>query len=84
MNINIEIERLILEGVSIPRHQRLQLQAAIEAELARLVTVNGLPVHLQGGGTIPKLPANINVTQTSDPTPMGQQIAQSIYGGLNS
>jgi hypothetical protein len=84
LNINIQIERLILEGVSLPRSQRSLLQAAVEAELSRLFSVNGLPPSLQNGGTIPKLPANINVTKTIDPTQMGQQIAQSIYGGLNS
>ena len=84
MNINIEIERLILEGVSIPRSQRPLLQAAVEAELSRLFSVNGLPPSLKNGGTISKLPANINVTQSTNPTQMGQQIAQSIYGGLNS
>ena len=84
MNINIQIERLILEGVSLPRSQRIQLQAAVEAELSRLFLENGLPPSLKNGGTISKLPANINVTKTIDPTQMGQQIAQSIYGGLNS
>lgn len=84
MNINIQIERLILEGVSIPRSQHSQLQAAVEAELSRLFSENGLPPNLKNGGTIRQLPANINVTQTSDPTQMGQEIAQSIYGELNS
>ena len=84
MNINIQIERLILEGVSIPRSQHPQLQAAVEAELSRLFSVNGLPPNLKNGGTIRKLPANINVTQTTEPTQMGQEIAQSIYGELNS
>ncbi len=83
MNINIEIERLILEGVSIPRSQYPKLQAAIEAELGRLVTVNGLPGHLQGGGTIPKLPASLSLTNTSNPMQLGQEIAQAIYGGMS-
>lgn len=62
--------------------QRVKWQGAIEAELARLVTVNGLPVHLQGGGTIPKLPADLSLTNTSNPVQLGQEIAQAIYGGL--
>jgi hypothetical protein len=84
MNINLQIERLILEGVDLSPRQRRQLQAAVEAELSRLLSENGLPPSLQNGGTIPKLPASLNVTQNSNPTQMGEQIAQSIYGGLNS
>lgn len=83
MNINIQIERLILEGVDVSPSQRVRLQAAIEAELSRLVTVNGLPSHLQAGGTIPKLPANLSLTNTTNPMQLGQEIAQAIYGGMN-
>jgi hypothetical protein len=51
-------------------------------ELARLVTVNGLPGHLQGGGRIPKLPADLSLTNTSNPVQLGQEIAQAIYGEM--
>jgi hypothetical protein len=83
MNINIQIERLILEGVNFSPGQRRQLQAAVEAELSRLLAANGLPACLQNGGAIPKLPATLNVTQNPNPSQMGQEIAQSIYGELN-
>ena len=82
MKIDIEIERLILSGVDVSPSQRVKLQAAIEAELARLVKVFGLPVHLQGGGRIPKLPADLSLTNTSNPVQLGQEIAQAIYGGM--
>ncbi len=54
----------------------------VRMELARLVTVNGLPVHLQGGGRIPKLPADLSLTNTSNPVQLGQEIAQAIYGRM--
>jgi hypothetical protein len=46
MNINVNIERLVLEGVSVPPSQRPLLQAAVEAELAGLLTAEGLGSEL--------------------------------------
>ena len=82
MKIDIQIERLIMSGVDVSQSQRVKLQGAIEAELARLVKVFGLPGHLQGGGRIPKLPADLSLTKTSNPVQLGQEIAQAIYGGM--
>ena len=41
MNINLHIERLILDGLPIEPRQRAQVQAAVEAELARLLRPAG-------------------------------------------
>ena len=41
-NIHLHIERLILDGLPIERAQGPHVQAAVEAELARLLTENGL------------------------------------------
>lgn len=75
MNINLHIQELILEGVDIPRSQRELLQATVEAELARLLTNEGLPTGWQSGVSIPP----IEVTPNSNTTVMGQQIAQAVY-----
>ncbi|MBD2773378.1 hypothetical protein [Iningainema tapete] len=83
MNINIHIEKLILHDLPIPHSQRPLLQAAVEAELARLVTNDGLATSLLAGGAVPKiLASNIQLTQDSNSTLLGQQIAQAVYGGL--
>jgi hypothetical protein len=37
MNVEIHIDRLVLDGLDVPFAQRAALQAAIEGELARLV-----------------------------------------------
>ncbi|MDY6898118.1 MAG: hypothetical protein SWZ49_08560 [Cyanobacteriota bacterium] len=47
MNIKLNIEQIILEGVDVPRSQRPRLQAAVSAELSRLLTEKGVPPHLQ-------------------------------------
>ena len=81
-NINFQIDEIILEGVSLSRNQRSRLQATLEAELSSLVNVNGLPPQIQQGGTIPKLSVTPKINKEMNPTQMGQEIARSIYGGL--
>ena len=83
MTLRLHIESLSLEGVDVPRSQRPQLQAALEAELVRLLTVHGVPDSLQQGGRIPKLPANLTVGRKLSPAELGEAIAHSIYTDLN-
>ena len=45
-NIHLHIERLILDGLPIECAQGPHVQAAVEAELARLLTENGLDATL--------------------------------------
>lgn len=83
MNINIHIERLILDGVSITSSQQPLLQAAVEIELAHLLATQGLAPHLQAGGAVSYVPSGtIQLTNHSNPTQMGQQIAQAVYRGI--
>ena len=83
MNINLQINRLILEGIDLSPSQRALLQATVESELSRLLSVKGIPRHLERGGKIPKLPTSINVKNNINPKQMGQGIAQSIYDLCN-
>jgi hypothetical protein len=85
MNINLHIERLILDGLPIAQHQGAVVQAAVETELSRLLTERGLASSLQSGGAMPNLRTDgIQLTMGSNPTQMGQQIAQAFYGGFSS
>ena len=85
MNINVNIERLVLEGVSVPPSQRPLLQAAVEAELVRLLTAEGLGAGLRSGGVVPRVPGGtIQLSSESNPTQLGQQIAQAVYGGIGT
>lgn len=83
MTLKLHIESLALEGVDVPRSQRPHLQAALEAELARLMMVYGVPEALQRGGRIGRLPANLTVEGKRSPTELGEAIARSIYTDLN-
>ena len=83
MNINLHIERLILDGLPITRGQGPLVQAAVETELARLLTERGITSGLQSGGAMPSVRAGgIQLTAENNPTQMGQQIAQAVYGGI--
>jgi hypothetical protein len=83
MNIRVHIERLVLDGVPLAHSQRPLLQAAVEAELARLLAQGGVAPSLQSGGTLPSLCADtIPLIAQSSPAEMGQQIAQSVYMGI--
>jgi hypothetical protein len=83
MNIRIHIERLILDGLPITHSQGPLVQAAVEAELTRLLTENGLAGNLQAGGAVPRVRANgMQLAPGSNPAQMGTQIAQSVYSGI--
>jgi hypothetical protein len=84
MNLNIHIERLVLDGLSVSYHQEPLLQAAVETELARLFTANGPDEGLQTSGTMSQITTGaIQLTDESDPTSLGQQIAQAVYEGVS-
>jgi hypothetical protein len=83
MNISIQIERLILDGVPLAHSQRRLLQAAVEAELARLVAEGGLaPTLLAGGATPHVLGGALQLTSDGDPSRLGAEIARAVYGGI--
>ncbi|MEH1926898.1 hypothetical protein [Nostoc sp.] len=83
MNINIDIEKLILEGISISPSQGRLLQAAVKDELARLLRTEGIPDNWTSGGVVPHVPSSaIQLKPGTNATQMGQQIAQGIYGGM--
>jgi hypothetical protein len=81
MNINVSIERLVLDGLAMNRTQGALVQWAVETELARLLAEEGLS-HLSAGA-VPHLSANsIQVTHDSKPAQLGHQIARAIHGTL--
>ena len=84
MNIHLHIERLILDGLPMERNQAAHVQAAVEAELTRLLRENGLAVSLHAGGAIPSIGASTIRLGDSNPAHMGNKIAQSVYSGIGN
>lgn len=57
MNIQVHIERLVLEGLPVTSLQGPLIQQAVEKELARLLTAHGLADELRRGCAMPRMRA---------------------------
>jgi hypothetical protein len=82
MSVNLHIERLILDGLSVPAGQGPHLAAAMETELARLLATSGLEAGLRSGGAWPSVPAGSIRPAATKPASLGQQIARAVYRGI--
>jgi hypothetical protein len=80
-SIELHIEELLLHGLPLARGQRSDVQAAVETELVRLLTEQGL--NRSVAGATPHFSAgSIQLTRNNQPSQLGHQIAQAIYGSL--
>ena len=83
MKIDLHIERLILEGLPVSSHDGPQVRAAVQAELSRLLSLQGFSGELQAGGTFPAVRTRpIHLEPQAGPRQIGRQIAHSVYRGL--
>lgn len=83
MNVNLHIERLILDGLPFDAHRRAALQSEIQIELARLLTEGGIRENWRGGAAVPNLrAAAVQFPAATGGEPLGRQIARSIYGSI--
>ena len=85
MNIELHIERLILDGLAVEPNSHTELQSAVEAELTRLLAASGLSPEWLSGGAMRSLKAGeIQVTNQMDAAHLGNQIAQALHGGIGA
>jgi hypothetical protein len=83
MKVKVRIDRLILEGLPVSRLQGPALQAAVEAELARMIAAGGISPGLTAAGAVSSVSANsIQFASGTKPDSIGRQIARSVYGGI--
>ncbi len=80
--VNLHIERLVIEGLPIGTHEGPQLQAAIEAELTRLLAEGAFARDTQQGWDLPLVRAEPMVAVGGGSEALGTQIGQAIYGGI--
>jgi len=81
MRIDLHIEELVLEGFH-PADRR-RLGAAVERELARLLTERGLPPGLARGADLPRLDGgSFPAPPGARPEAVGRQVAAAVFGGL--
>ncbi|HTZ40408.1 MAG TPA: hypothetical protein VMB77_09630 [Syntrophales bacterium] len=83
MNINLHIERLVLDGLNVGSGQGALVKAAVEVELSRLLTEGGLAPGLQSGTSLPNIRTNpIRISGDINPSALGERIAGAVYGGI--
>ncbi len=84
MNIDLHIERLVLEGIAVSHADRARLQNALETELVRLLSSGGLNRSFEAGIALPSVKAgNIEMKPGQGAAELGRQIAQAVYGGMS-
>jgi hypothetical protein len=83
LNIELKIERLVLDGLAATPRERAQIRAAAEAELSRLLSEGGLARELAAGGAVPTLAAGtVRLADDRNPWQLGEQIARAVYEGI--
>ena len=83
MNINLNIERLVLEGVGVAPGDEAILRAAAEAELSRLLTSGGLSPALSAGGDAARVPGGeVRLAEGGEARQLGVQVARAVYEGV--
>jgi hypothetical protein len=85
MKLNIQIERLVLEGIPVTRLAATEVRATVERELAQLLTHGGLLHELRRGAAVPNLkPAKMIVTRSDRPRDLANSIAHAAYSSLGT
>ena len=79
MNINLHIERLVLEGVAVD--QPVLLEAALATELTRLLRGGHLPSLLRQSGAVPGVRAG-RVTSAVDSATMGSELGRAVHASF--
>jgi hypothetical protein len=81
VKIDLHIEELVLAGFRASDRHRIG--AAVERELARLLTERGLPPGLAQGADLPRLDGGgFEAKPGARPEAVGTQVAGAVYGGL--
>ncbi len=82
MNVNLHIERLVLDGIELRPDQQPVFKASLTTELSRLLADGALGPHLSQGAALARLSVGDAELTAGDPRQLGQQIAQSVYQGI--
>ena len=83
MNVHLHIDRLVLEGLPVTAAQGPLVQAAVEAELAWLLTDRGLAPGLLAGGALRRTTGTaLGMSPDATPGELGTGVARSVHGGL--
>jgi hypothetical protein len=83
MNIRLHIDRLVLDGLPIGAHDGRLVQAALEAELSRLLAAGLAPDVFGQGFAVPGVRAEaVRLDAGATPQGIGTQVAQAVHKGI--
>jgi len=83
VNINLHIERLVLDGVSVEPQQRAELKAAVQTQLSHLLMSEGIGSSLQSHNNFREISGGSILTENlHKPTSFGEQIGDAVYRSI--
>jgi len=82
VTVRVHIERLVLDGLPVTAAQGPLVQAAVEAELTRLIETEGVSRGLRLGGSVPRMEAPFVRASSGDLRETGRAIARSVYRSI--
>jgi hypothetical protein len=81
MNINVHIERVVLDGVRVGETRGMR--RTMERELTRLLAEGGLSPEFHGGGALPSVRGGtIGLEKGCPAARLGAQVAGAVYHGI--
>ena len=83
MNINLHIEKLVLDDTVLQSHARGELKAAVAAELKRRLASQGIGTIKHSSTVIPTIrAASISVDNSTKPAGLGHKIGNAVYKSI--
>ena len=84
MNIDVHIERLVIEGEVAPG-EIPRIRRKLQRELTRLLRAGGLSRELRDGAALPSLPGgSIEHPIDRAAAPLGSRLAHAVYEGIGT
>lgn len=84
MNVKLHIDRLVLEGLPLSASQGPAVQAALQAELVRLIQVGGIGGTPLPYDSVPRLQTPLVRVAGGTPRSIGERVAASVHQGLGT
>ena len=84
MNINLHIDRLVIDDIGVDPQRLDDLKIAAQSELTHQLQSHGIGPGIQSlNGKRPVDGGQISGSNTQQPKNIGQQIGKAIYRGIN-
>jgi len=83
MNIHLQIDHLVLDGLRVEPGDGDLVRASIEAELTRLLAAGAEAPGLRSGRALASAPVEpIRLVDGDAAATVGRKIARAVYGGM--